>query len=335
MLIRFKNQVVARLSGLFAHCHHYKYGERTVLLYCLALSVAYVASLYVLVPPKIRRLDRDDPLHIQWRTLASMTISVGAIFSYPLFFCDLEGPDTFAITEVVFSSSHIKGVLLHTIMLYAGPITAGLLRVHEIRKRQISQGRKLPGSYPHEVFGQLLKPSLVSFLSPLTAEERWKNIRNFVVAPMTEEIVFRGCMVPALLASGMSPLKASIVAPLFFGVAHVHHAVTKLLSGEKMAPVLLTTVFQFAYTTMFGCYASYAFVRTGSVAAVTVSHAYCNWMGLPDMSFMQLWHPMYQYRIVLLIAFVIGTLAFKWMFRVDTLLPIPGVLVQAILGSSD
>ena len=38
---------------------------------------------------------------------------------------------------------------------------------------------------------------------------------------------------------------------------------------------------QFAYTTVFGWYATFVFLRTGSVWAVMVVHTFCNWMGLP------------------------------------------------------
>ena len=48
-----------------------------------------------------------------------------------------------------------------------------------------------------------------------------------------------------------------------------------------LLPALLRTLFQFAYTTLFGWYANFVFVRTGSLPAVVLAHAFCNWMGLP------------------------------------------------------
>jgi hypothetical protein len=102
---------------------------------------------------------------------------------------------------------------------------------------------------------------------------------------------------------------------------------------ERMAPILLGTLFQFIYTSFFGSYATYAFIRTGSVSAVTISHAYCNWMGPPDLSFMQARHPMYNYQTVLMTAYVIGALTSKWFFSSDQLLPLPGILTEALQGS--
>ena len=41
-------------------------------------------------------------------------------------------------------------------------------------------------------------------------------------------------------------------------------------------------MFQFTYTTVFGMYSSYLFVRTGHFTAPFLVHAFCNFMGFPD-----------------------------------------------------
>ena len=46
--------------------------------YCLATSVAFVGSLYVLVPRRIRTLDRNHPRQIQWRSCATGLVCLGA-----------------------------------------------------------------------------------------------------------------------------------------------------------------------------------------------------------------------------------------------------------------
>ena len=214
-------------------------------------------------------------------------------------------------------------------ILYTGPITIGLIRLHDIRRRARSTGKPI-APFVSDIFAKFIWPTLLSFLAPNTAKERWQTIRNLVVAPWTEEVVFRGCMVPALLGSEMAPWKVTLVAPLFFGVAHAHHAFSRLSKGERIGPVLIVTLFQFAYTSLFGSYAAYALIRTGSVSAVTCSHAYCNWMGLPDLGFMQPRHPMYQHRMLALAAFLVGAFAFKWFFSNGWLLPLPPELPAII-----
>ena len=46
-------------------------------------------------------------------------------------------------------------------------------------------------------------------------------------------------------------------------------------------------MFQFTYTTLFGAYASHIFLRTGSLSGVILAHCTCNYMGLPDPSFVR------------------------------------------------
>ena len=326
-----KDELLEWIYGLFIQCHHSKPSAATAVYYCLGLSCVFVGSLYALVPPNIRRMDRDNHLHIQWRSLATFAVCVGAVFTYPLLFCDLEGTTTWAMPDVL-QPRHVQGILFHTWIIYFGPTIVSILRVYDYRKRSIARGKPLEHGFIAEAFHLLLKPSIASFLNPLTEDERWKNIRNYIVAPVTEEIVFRGCMVPALLAAGMSPLKASLMAPLFFGVAHAHHAVLRLRQGEAFSRIMFGTIFQFAYTTLFGSYAAYAFIRTGSVGAVVVSHAYCNWMGLPDLSFVNARSPLHGYRTFLVVMYIAGALAFKWFLTSDLLLPLPSVLPNLVLS---
>lgn len=90
--------------------------------------------------------------------------------------------------------------------------------------------------------------------------------------------------------------------------AHVHHAydtyLTKgrnweafkaalsgcreyfhLLSSRLHSPHVLRPVFQFGYTTLFGFYVSFLFLRTGSIFPPMVTHIFCNVMGLPQIQY--------------------------------------------------
>ena len=48
--------------------------------------------------------------------------------------------------------------------------------------------------------------------------------------------------------------------------------------------VSLQVGFTFAYTTVFGWYAAWLFLRTGHLAAAVISHAFCNIMGAPNIA---------------------------------------------------
>lgn len=88
-------------------------------------------------------------------------------------------------------------------------------------------------------------------------------LRNLVFAPVVEELVFRSC-VAAALGDGGAGLTARIWAsPLFFGVAHLHHAAEELRKGEPLSRVALIVLVQATYTTLFGAYATFLLLRTG------------------------------------------------------------------------
>jgi prenyl protein peptidase len=73
------------------------------------------------------------------------------------------------------------------------------------------------------------------------------------------------------------------LTPLFFGVAHVHHLYEFMLTHPytPLLPVLIRTLFQLTYTAIFGAFATFLYLRTGSLPAAILTHAFCNCMGLP------------------------------------------------------
>ncbi|TRY61767.1 hypothetical protein TCAL_12262 [Tigriopus californicus] len=131
--------------------------------------------------------------------------------------------------------------------------------------------------------------------------------RNHVVAPFTEEYTFRACMLPILLSQYSAP-KAVMVAPLFFGIAHLHHMIERIRKGQPVKTALLISVFQIHYTTVFGMYSAFLFVRTGHIAAPVIVHSFCNFMGFPD--FGEMLNRPSRERIILLTLCVLGVVGF-------------------------
>jgi prenyl protein peptidase len=111
----------------------------------------------------------------------------------------------------------------------------------------------------------------------------WMGWRNLVAGPVTEEILFRSVMIPLHVVAKMSPSRIVFITPLYFGIAHLHHLYEFRLTHPEVSvlPAVLRTVFQFAYTSLFGFFAAFVFLRTGSLYAVIVAHSFCNWSGLP------------------------------------------------------
>ncbi|XP_075343438.1 CAAX prenyl protease 2-like [Odontesthes bonariensis] len=131
-------------------------------------------------------------------------------------------------------------------------------------------------------------------------------LRNQLVAPVTEELVFRGAMLPMLVPC-TGPTAAVFTAPLFFGVAHFHHIIEqRRLGKDSMSIILLVAGMQFLYTTVFGAFTAFVFLRTGHVVGPVLCHSFCNSQGLPDLS-SALHHPQHS---ALLFSYLMGVLLF-------------------------
>jgi len=102
--------------------------------------------------------------------------------------------------------------------------------------------------------------------------------RSYIIAPMTEEWIFRSCMCPVFIGAGFSTTTTIVVAPLFFSLAHLHH----MFRGDGDPKAKRREVaFQMVYTAVFGWYAAFLFLRTGNVIAPILAHSFCNIMQVP------------------------------------------------------
>jgi prenyl protein peptidase len=111
----------------------------------------------------------------------------------------------------------------------------------------------------------------------------WIGWRNLVAGPVSEELVFRSLIIPLHLVAKMSPTRIVFITPLYFGIAHIHHFYEFVLTHPEfpILPAIIRTVVQFTYTSLFGFFASFVYLRTGSVYAAIAAHMFCNWQGLP------------------------------------------------------
>lgn len=123
--------------------------------------------------------------------------------------------------------------------------------------------------------------------------DNWIGYRNLVVAPASEELVFRSLTISIYMLAKVDATRIVFTTPLIFGLAHIHHLVEFLQSrtpdGRRVPslPVwvngVLRSLFQFAYTSIFGFFAAFVFLRTGNMFAAIAAHAFCNWMGVPRL----------------------------------------------------
>nr|CAD1824734.1 unnamed protein product [Ananas comosus var. bracteatus] len=109
--------------------------------------------------------------------------------------------------------------------------------------------------------------------------------RTYVVAPLTEELVFRACMIPLLLCGGFKTYHIIFLSPVFFSLAHLNHFLELYCQrGYNFLKALLIVGVQLGYTVIFGWYAAFLFIRTGNLLSPIVAHIFCNVMGLPVLS---------------------------------------------------
>ncbi|KAA1120152.1 hypothetical protein PGT21_037209 [Puccinia graminis f. sp. tritici] len=146
-------------------------------------------------------------------------------------------------------------------------------------------------------------------------------VRALILGPLYEEIVFRGCILAfhSLVspADQLSKTKLIFSTPLWFGFAHVHGVweTYRTLGGGKKALMIATiqSTFQFIYTTIFGWYAAFVFLRTGSVISATLCHSFCNYMGLPPIFESMKRFP--NKRIAIAFYYVVGMGAFGYLLQ--------------------
>lgn len=264
---------------------------------CL-LGLSYVLSLYIWSLPfqspssssaasgKEFLQDRDHPSTIKRRFVSAFCM----LFASPPFVCAfgssalLEGAALAAVIgfrgEGLLSAVVIP--LFLTAVLFLGPVV--MASVNDVRIKLIMM--------PH-YWSQSIKDLI------------WW--RNYVVAPFTEEYTFRACMLPILLGH-FSPAGAIAIAPFFFGIAHLHHMIERIRKGQDVQTAVMISLFQSTYTTIFGMYSAFLFVRTGHIAAPVIAHGFCNFMGFPDFNEL-LNHPP-RTRAILGAFFILGVILF-------------------------
>ncbi|KAG7174639.1 CAAX prenyl protease 2-like [Homarus americanus] len=236
---------------------------------CILLSFLYVGSLYVWnatqgrITSRSNGRQRDHPSTIKKRCISVFFMTIVS----PFFVIWFGSKDSEEVTLWSQMGLRWEGMIpalvlpmILTFVLFLGPLIQSHLSV--------------PITY-----------TLHMYFDPLYWYNTAQNPiwwRNQVVAPFSEEFTFRACMLPILLQC-VSPGKAIFIAPLFFGVAHLHHAVDRLRVGIDLQAVILISSFQFLYTSVFGFYSAFLFIRTGHFLPLFAVHAFCNHMGLPEV----------------------------------------------------
>lgn len=140
---------------------------------------------------------------------------------------------------------------------------------------------------------------------------RWVALRNLILAPLTEEFVFRACLVRLWVSASFPTVLVIFCSPLCFALAHTHHFIEHVRRFTNKQHALQIVAFQVFYTSLFGMYSNFLLFRTGSTVALILCHTFCNWQGFPDLGFLvSRQHPLHDHRAWLGVVYIIGVGAF-------------------------
>ena len=324
-------------------------------LLCFLSAGLYVLSLYLL-PEKIRVLDRNHRTHIKWRMVTctlSMVIVTGIVVHYYESIKNQSHLHHVPLYEAMglrFDSEAVKAAMLTILLMmvfYSGPIITRTLILYMMgsyhvdalgnmtalnEKAKRNRERLVVGVGGNFIY-QLLEHFRLNRM--LLSANKTASFRNHVFAPVSEELSFRSIMVLLMLAkykmgteTGLQSANTIVgwevakMCPIWFGVAHLHHAIAKVSKNRAVWKVAFAeSLLQFAYTSIFGYIASLLLLRTGTVLAPIVSHVICNLFGLPDIGFMS--RPgsrsatdtsaLYKYRYLVAAIHVVGLALFACM----------------------
>lgn len=282
------------------------------------LSIGYVVVLYF-IPSDVKRLPRDAPAHVVWRSvnvvLYSLLVAPAATFG-GLWLIAPADALRHAWQSALFLAPHcvtvpaIAGPVASIVILFAGPLLESALRA-------AVGGASEP------------RQSALAWLGNPVA------VRSRIVAPLTEEWVFRCCTLALFHGAGAGPVGSLLGTAAAFGGAHIHHYLERRREGWPPYDAALQVAMQFAYTAVFGSIvrggagtpprltanvrspprpttapqACYYLSFSGSFWGVALVHSFCNTNGLPRVSW---WHdthdPLHSRRKLLAAALVGGAL---------------------------
>ncbi|CAR21963.1 CAAX prenyl protease [Lachancea thermotolerans CBS 6340] len=257
------------------------------LLISLYVSVSYVAAIHLwskkVTDYKIRR---DDPKVIKTRMRRVVLATVVNLALVPFLNSQFSTRGT-SFKEGVLELGLIPGV-------YSG--TNVVFDFHSFLVDSGCAFKLACILYCGPLLDNVLYYVLVPGVSLREAVQDIKNelcdiwgVRNYVFGPITEELFYTSMLVNSFLLTSRDDVTYSTVLllpPLFFGLAHLHHGWEMYTLGiYSVTQVVSTALLQMTYTTLFGIFTNFVYIRTGrNFWCCCLLHSFANYMGLPKMS---------------------------------------------------
>jgi len=109
-------------------------------------------------------------------------------------------------------------------------------------------------------------------------DSTWLQLRTLVIAPIAEEVIFRGVIFRLLLAHYTTQTAIYIALPVF-SLAHLHHFVHECFD-YGVGNAIQESLFRVCYTTIFGFLSSMLYLATFTIWSPILAHVWCNYFGV-------------------------------------------------------
>ncbi|KMT06810.1 hypothetical protein BVRB_7g159670 isoform B [Beta vulgaris subsp. vulgaris] len=234
--------------------------KSTAAISCVAMTLAYVAILHS--PTLIFRFPAPTSFNqfMIRRFICAIAASLLCLFVSSLLLLPQQSWKTaYLFTLYGIQADHVWHAVVFpftlTSLVYAGSLVYKCVLLSSSWNGDESEG--IPLNCLHIVLHKIYSV-VISVASNIAA---W---RNLVVAPITEELVFRACMIPLLLCGGFKAQTVVLLCPVFFSLAHLNHLLEFYYQRNySLQRTFMAVGTQLAYTMIFGSYASFLFIRTG------------------------------------------------------------------------
>ncbi|XP_008363810.3 CAAX prenyl protease 2-like isoform X2 [Malus domestica] len=250
---------------------------------CAAMALFYVAVLYA--PTVILRLP-PPPSFKNFMIRRFVCAAISSVVSV-------------IVSALLLPWQAVVFPLLLTALMYAGSLVLKALMLVSSWTEDMNYG----GGFSFEYIKNVSQEAVACTRTMASNVLVW---RNYIVAPITEELVFRACMIPLLLCGGFQKSTVIFFCPIFFSLAHLNNLMEVYSKqNHNLIKAFMVIGLQLGYTVVFGSYASFLFIQTGNFLAPVVAHAFCNVMGLPVL--------VSRGKGLIAVASVAGIVGFLWL----------------------
>lgn len=228
-------------------------------------------ALFYLKPPFLRNISSYD--------YRPYVITMMAILSFILLFI-IEGRPNFHIINENKTSFLF---FLATWVLFLGPQVQNVFYIHNHHTKN---------GIPYDLLLKSMIADLTSFYT----------FRSCFVAPITEEMIYRAFTCTLWESAGFTWCQVIFLSPFIFGLSHFHKY---FLGSGPSRDRLLGSLGQCGFTTLFGWWEAFIWLKTHNFFLIFSIHAFCNYLGFPDFQKALKWRFPTQ-KLIISVSYFVG-----------------------------